>query len=491
MAKLKNIIKQLSDKDYHAIHDSLIDSSADKSAYLLKAIREKHLSDNKVMNELGVNNNAYYTLRSRLNQKIEEYLLQQMESPRTDLLKKVANINEIIFTKKRAITVATLQKLEKELIDYDLSNELTIVYKTLKKLHVNSPDHFQYSQAYNKHVAYTLAIDKAEDMLADYFKKFGTYSLTGEERDRFELIVIHREMNNTCRLYNSHRLYVYQSCVNIFHRLFVMQEDDYDPDSEPIEDILEQVETTFNTYKLDSVYYHLRVVFEFLKHEYYNHYRVYKKAEKYYEDVNENISILISNYGLYTFPSQFLITKVHRCLRMGAEKQMYEENEELFFEHEINEDDIPGYVVYIMYRSLSCYYAGKYDEAAKWANGLLNTLSMKRYPFATIEIKAVLALQYCLMREMDLFNQLVSSIQRQIRILGKHNCEHIVTFIKILKTATSEVKRDKGTKIKNILYRADNSRRKLFSPTSWIRVDEELIDKIVFNYRAEVLKQQR
>ncbi|MEO1099759.1 MAG: hypothetical protein AAFX57_18700, partial [Bacteroidota bacterium] len=134
MAKLKNIIKQLSTKDYESIKDALIESNAEKSAYLLQAMRERQLSDSKIMGELGVNTNAYYTLRSRLNQKIEEYLLQIMESPRTDILKKVANINEIIFTKKKAIAVATLKKLERELLDYDLSNELTIVYKSLKKM---------------------------------------------------------------------------------------------------------------------------------------------------------------------------------------------------------------------------------------------------------------------------------------------------------------------------------------------------------------------
>ena len=137
MAKLKNIIKQLSEQDFEAIYDSLMENGADKSAYLLKSMREKSTSDNKIMSELEVNTNAYYTLRSRLNQKIEEYLLQQLESPRTDLLKKVANINEIIFTKKKAIAIATLKKLEKELLDYDLSNELTVIYKSLKKLHIN------------------------------------------------------------------------------------------------------------------------------------------------------------------------------------------------------------------------------------------------------------------------------------------------------------------------------------------------------------------
>ena len=117
MAKLKNIIKQLSAADYQSIHDSLMQSNAEKSAHLLKFIRERQMSDAKVMEELEVNTNAYYTLRSRLNQKIEEYLLAQMESPRTDLLKKVANITDVVFTKKRAIASATLKKLEKELLE--------------------------------------------------------------------------------------------------------------------------------------------------------------------------------------------------------------------------------------------------------------------------------------------------------------------------------------------------------------------------------------
>jgi len=76
MAKLKNIIKQLSEKDYKEIYDSLMESNAEKSAYVLKSLRERQLSDSKIMVELEVNANAYYTLRSRLNQKIEEHLLR-------------------------------------------------------------------------------------------------------------------------------------------------------------------------------------------------------------------------------------------------------------------------------------------------------------------------------------------------------------------------------------------------------------------------------
>lgn len=477
MAKLKNIIKQLSTSDFQAIYNSLIESNAEKSAYLLKSMREKHLSDTKIMEELDVNTNAYYTLRSRLNQKIEEYLLQQMENPRTDILKKVANINEIIFTKKRAIAVATLKKLEKELLDYDLSNELTIVYKTLKKLHINTPDLFNYSQLYNKHVAYMLAVDKSEDLLSEYFKKYGVYSLTGADEDKLALTLLNTEMNNVCRLYTSHRLYVYQSCMGIFHRLFV-DEESMEEDEEPIEDILNNIAKIFSSYYLDSIYYHLKLVFEFLKLEYYNHYKVYKKAEKYFEEVNESASILLSNYSLYTYPSQFLLTKIQRHNRMENEGMMYEENIAIFQDFEIDTNDVPKYITYITYRAISCYYANKYDEAARWINNLLNDLSLKKFPQAQLEIKLILALQYCLMNDYELFNQLINSIQRQIRLLGKDNCEHILLFTKIIKTSISDNKKNKAPKIRSQVERLRRIELPYFSPIMYIKMDENFINRL-------------
>ena len=478
MAKLKNIIKQLSDQDYVAIYDSLLESSADKSAYLLKSMREKQQSDNKIMEELGVNTNAYYTLRSRLNQKIEEYLLQQMENPRTDILKKVANINEIIFTKKKAIAIATLKKLEKELLDYDLSNELTIVYKSLKKLHINSADYFNYSQLYNKHVAFTLAVDKAEELLAEYFKKYGEFTLSGDDRSKLELSLLVKEMNNVSGLYKSHRMYVYQSCLNIYHRLFVESEELMKDDLEPIEDILHNVQNIFEEYHLDSIYYHLKIVFEFLKLEYYSHYKVYRKAENFYEEVNDSCASLLNNYTLYTYPAQFLITKILRNIRIGSVKEMYEENEGIFHDYEPDKNDIPNYITYVTYRSICCYYDKKYDEAAKWINNLLNEISLKKYPTAQLEIKVILALQYCMVKDFDLFNQLINSIQRQIRLLGKDSCEHVITFTKMLKISISESKRNKKSKVSSLADKFKSYEMAHFMPTLLINVDEDFVDAL-------------
>lgn len=475
MAKLKNIIKQLSEKDFKAIYDSLIESNAEKSAYLLKALRERSLSDTKIMTELEVNANAYYTLRSRLNLKIEEYLMQQLESPRTDVLRKVANINEIVFTKKRTIAIATLKKLEKELIDYDLANELTIIYKSLKKLQVNSPDYFQYSQLYNRHVAYMLALDKAEELLADYFKKYGSYLLTGDEVEKLGLSLLIKEMSNVANLYESHRLYVYRSAMHVFHRLFVEPDENLQQDTESIEDTFDKVQKIFDSYNLDSIYYHLNLVFEFLKLEYYNHYKVYRQAEKYFEEVNDAAGNLLTNYATYTFPAQFLISKIERHLRLGTEAELYGENDSLFMDYEVDLLDVPRHVIYITYKALSAYYVGKYDEAAKLINGLLNEVSLKRFPITQLEIKSLLALQYVLLHDYELFNQLANSIQRQIRLLGKDACENIQLFIKILKIAVSEAKKEKAKKINAVIPKLSGLKTNYFAPTLLVKLDEKLV----------------
>lgn len=478
MAKLKNIIKQLSEKDFKAIYDSLIESNAEKSAYLLRSLRERQLSDNKIMAELEVNANAYYTLRSRLNLKIEEYLMGQLESPRTDVLRKVANINEVLFTKKKAISVATLKKLEKELLDYDLANELTVIYKSLKKLNVNSPDYFQYSQLYNRHVAYMLAVDKAEDLLADYFKKYGDYMLNGGEVEKLGLGLLMKEMQNVAKLYESHRLYVYQSCMYVFHRLFVEVDDNMQQEGESIEDIFEKAQKIFESYHLDAIYYHLNLVFEFLKLEYYNHYKVYRQAEKYYEEVNDATANLLVNYVTFTFPAQFLLSKLDRHLRAGTESELYMENESVFLDYEVDVLDVPKHIVYVVYRALSSYYVGKFEEAAKLINGLLNDVSLKKYPYAQLEIKTLLALMYTLQHDVELFNQLSNSIQRQIRLFGKDSCENIQVFLKILKITTSEAKKDKAKKIAALIPRLNSTKVNYFAPTKLIKLDDKFVNML-------------
>jgi hypothetical protein len=154
---------------------------------------------------------------------------------------------------------------------------------------------------------------------------------------------------------------------------------------------------------------------------------------------------------------------------------LYPENATIFEDYEIDQMDVPKHIVYVVFRALSCYYVDKFDEAARMINNLLNEVSLKKYPYAQLEIKSLLALQYVLMRDYELFNQLSNSIQRQIRLFGKDSCENIMLFLKILKIATSEAKKEKAKKITALIPRLSTTPVGYFAPTKLIKLDEKFV----------------
>jgi tetratricopeptide (TPR) repeat protein len=286
-------------------------------------------------------------------------------------------------------------------------------------------------------------------------------------------------MQNVARLYESHRLYVFKSCMLVFHRLFVEPDENLESEEEPIEDIFKKVEGIFVTYNLDPLYYHLNLVFEFLRLEYYNHYKVYRQAEKYYEEVNDAASNLLVNYPYYTFSAQFLISKIERHVRLGLEKELYAENESLFQEFEMDTDNLPMYVIYTTYKALSSYYSGRYDEAGKFLNTLLADVSIKKYTYVVLELKTLMALQFVMQREIETFNTTSISIMRGLRSVDEDESSSVFHFLKILKIAVSEAKREKEKKIMVVIPHLKAAKVKHFAPTRLIQIDEEFIKKLI------------
>ena len=485
MTKFKTLINQLSTKDYDSIKAELKDSNADKSIFLLELVRKENPDDDTLIKKLGASPNAYYALRSRLNQRIEEFLIQQLESPRTNLFKKVLMINEILFTKPKDIAIATLKTLERELKDYDLPNELTTVYKSLKKLTLHTSNHFQYSQLYNRHIAYMLALDKAEDLLTKYFKKYGDFLLTGSESAQLELNLMKKEMTNVSALYKSHRLFVYDSCIHIFHRLFVQPDDELD-DELPTEDLLKANEKILSSYKMDSIYFHINSVFDFLWFCYYDHYQVFRKVENYYNNINIRSPQLLTNFSLFTFPSTFLILKMKRALRLNQEKSLHKQNKILYNDLVVNKLDVPSYYIQTIYFSLSDYYANEYKIAAKRLSELVNEISWKKYPNALLEARILLVLFHLMDNDIEHEKLVSTSLQRQIRVIGKENCEMAYRFYLLLKTAKNDLKRNKAENVIKLARELDLIKPHHFSPLKLVKMDDSMILKLSSSVVAQV-----
>ena len=80
------------------------------------------------------------------------------------------------------------------------------------------------------------------------------------------------------------------------------------------------------------------------------------------------------------------------------------------------------------------------------------------------------------MRDVELFNQLSNSIQRQIRLFGKDSCENIQLFLKILKISTSEAKKEKAKKINAVIPRLNSLNVSYFAPTKLVKLDDRFVN---------------
>jgi tetratricopeptide (TPR) repeat protein len=320
-----------------------------------------------------------------------------------------------------------------------------------------------------------IATDKLETTVSEYFKKYGNYMLTDDETEKMGLSLLFKEVVNVSNLYQSHRLFVYRSCVEVMHRLFIEKELLEDATFEPIEEIFAKVEQTFGTYYLDTQYHNFKLLFNFLKLQYYFHYKIYRKAEAYYEEVNEQLELLLSNFGFYTFPPNFLFLKIQRSHRLEQTDMLYEEAKNVFEDFIPYESDLPLVTYYYSYRSLVAYFNGKYEESAQWIYNLLNQVTYKNHPSALLEVKLLQSLDYCMMKYHDLFSQSVNSIQRQIRMLG--DCEHAEIFIKIMKTALGE-KKSKDEKITLLVDKFKDTKKPAFCPVAQINMNDNFIKKL-------------
>ena len=84
--------------------------------------------------------------------------------------------------------------------------------------------------------------------------------------------------------------------------------------------------------------------------------------------------------------------------------------------------------------AISKFYKKDFSGAAKAINELRNNVSLKKYLFTDIECKLFQALQYCILGEDGLCQQIISSVKRQASE-NEQQWESATVFIKLLKAA--------------------------------------------------------
>ena len=133
MLHLRKVIQKISKETSKEFIFWLKQNNAEKLALLFLLLRENNLKESAIAIELETTPSGFYTLKSRLNAKIQKFLAYNIPDDNSDILRNVANIPNLLFNTSREIAVTHLLKMEKDLIKYDMPFALTSVYSALKK----------------------------------------------------------------------------------------------------------------------------------------------------------------------------------------------------------------------------------------------------------------------------------------------------------------------------------------------------------------------
>lgn len=454
--KIDKIVAQLNEKDYAAIRDQFIQTKADKYLTLLNFYRtDGTQSEKKIQAELDIKSAAFYTLKSRLFDKIQEFLYKSTTDTRIELLQNVANIEFLLYRAPKETAIGLLQKMEIELIKNDMPNELITVYKALKKLHVYSPKYYEYEQLYNKFVAYNLAQDKAEELLSSFCKTLSSFYISRDNKLLDILSLYKKEVLNLCRIYQSHRLTVHKNILNIHYALFSPVPSEMAND-QTIEDLLKETYSILETNTEDRSYRHLINAVHLLSFEYYHQLKLYKNAGVYYEKIaDDNCSILLYNHSCFSI--HFLITKIEWNYANNTLDNL-DEKEELIYVPE--RENSTEYIIYKLYKASLLFYKNKIQEAAQTLNKLINDVSFKDIIHSEIETKLFLTFLFLLAEKHDQAEITLRSISRKIADEDNEIKYFAASlYIKLFKTTLSNKAPGKLEKLKEIhqLLKATNT----------------------------------
>jgi Fe2+ or Zn2+ uptake regulation protein len=448
MDVLNKTIKKLSEEEYQALLLQVSGKKKNKPYIVLETTRQRDVADSEMMELLQVNASTYYTLKSRLNSKIAAILSKNVQNPISTLIDEVTRVPANLYGSNKDFSIRALKELEKQLIEYDLSSELIIVYKTLAQLHLFDEQFEYYDNLYKKHVAFSLAVSKAEGLFYQFLKKSGNYLLTGNPADLSSTVVLKNEISNICELYNSHRLYVIYNLVKLYHMCIADHSSESLKAKElEIESILLEMCRIFQKYHMDTFYQNIKFLADFLFFQYYQKTGNQVRADHYHEKAIAHLPEICSKHFMSFHVVRLLEGKVLKFIADQNIEALVKANDVLGAQLDIDANETYQFVTYKKFLAICRFYQRDYNGAAKTINDLRNRVSLKQYLKTDVECKLFQALQYCIMGEDGLCLQIISSLKRQIRETDL-GYENIRQFIKLIKTAMKPA--DYRRKVKKI-----------------------------------------
>ncbi len=464
---LYKIIKQLSEEEFDDIYQNLTSNKAEKSALFLKTIRE---SDNPVedfLEKQDISASAFYVLKSRLNQKVESFLLNRLGDPKMEAIHKVFKVYDLIFNSPREISVTTLKRLEKTMIEIDNPLVLMVVYRALKMLHNHDDENRnEYDKLFNQAVAFYLTTEKAINAVMAFFRAYERFYLGRRKSDFNEMIKIIESVNNLNNLYDSQRIYICKSIIHLYSRQFLDLPERVLDIMDSQEEVFDRCFTILENGKEDILFKNINLIFDFLRFLYYHNQKAREREKIYFELLDYKIEELLTDFNFGMECSQILFFKLERHLSEDTLDEMLQDYKQYIRKIDIDPERTVTYVNYSMFQAYVAYYSKNYENASRILYRMRNKVNLRKFPHMDAEVKLFLSLTYVLQDEVDLANQLILSLQRQFKKSNFSEYDNGRLFLKILSNRLSGKSAKKVGQTKKLLeeYHECNKGIKAFLP---------------------------
>lgn len=467
MDPLYKIIKQLSEEEFEDIYQNLTSNKAEKSALFLKTIRE---SDNPVedfLEKQDISASAFYVLKSRLNQKVESFLLNRLGDPKMEAIHKVFKVYDLMFNSPREISVTTLKRLEKTMMELDNPLVLMVVYRALKMLHNNDDEQRNiYDKQFNQAVAFYLANEKAINAVMGFFRAYGKYYLGRRKGDFNEMIKIIEAVNNLNNLYDSQRIYICKSIIHLYARQFLELPERVLDIMDPQEEVFDRCFTILENGKEDILFKNINLIFDFLRYLYYHNQKSEERERIYFELLDYKIEELLTDFNFGMECSQILFFKLQRHLAEDTMEHMLKDYKQYIQKIDIDPERVVTSVNFSLFRAYTAFYSRNFESASRILYRMRNKINLRKFPHMDAEVKLFLALVYVLQDEVDLANQLILSLQRQFKKAYFSEYDNGRMFLKLLTNRLSGKSAKKVAQTKKLLeeYAECNTGAKAFLP---------------------------
>lgn len=424
MIKLKKIVTDLHNDIYENVRETLIKNKADNFLFLFEAYRNNSSNDHQISEHLKLSSNSFYVLKSRLYDRIQNFLSGDIHDNKEEVTRLLHQVPHMCYNASREVATAFLEKLEKDLLYYDMHNELLVVYSALKKIHLYSEKYFHYSQLYNKHLAFSMSLEKSEDILGNFSRMLGEYQFSHSPKSLETLNFLKKGISDHLALNQSHQIELIKNLIELQLDLFC----NVKSKEKNTDELLQNIQKTIGSLPDSSPYKAWGPVTDYLSFEYYRRTGHTGHAWKYYEKVNAGTRT-IALYSNVCVTSLFFLSKV---IFLQAEDKVdlldYNLKDDVLFDAE----DTYTTVVIGIYESMVSYYKGNIKEAASRLNHLLNTNSFKDLFHINIELRLHLVFLYILQKEFDLADNMLKNIQRKIRTEKPEEYANVLDLMKVL-----------------------------------------------------------